>query len=140
MKCCKTCQLWDYESAKDKGGKVRADYSARCRWVSKELWPSAVAPMSSRVKATWSEARGGVECKCYAPTTDITSEEGQMKDFPETTEHQKKKARELLSTLTILFPKIEEGPKQRCPICCEADLDCATCVLESVAQHFPPAP
>jgi len=46
------------------------------------------------------------------------------------------RAKKVLSMLDVLFPGMSKGPKERCPICCEPDLDCAVCMVESVAQHF----
>jgi hypothetical protein len=59
---CGTCKWWDRDAAKDKAGRVRADWGAECQWPVPKL------PSSTRQSgiALWPMTRnGGTACPCW---------------------------------------------------------------------------
>ena len=88
VRCCKSCGLWDIESAKDKAGRVRKDTVVRCLWKMEHPLPDSVSAygMPLRVEAGFMPASCGTKCQCWVDRTSNT--EGlRTRHFVEGTQH-----------------------------------------------------
>ncbi len=58
---CKTCVHWDIAAARDKAGRVRRRYAAKC------LWPIPLVPSSARdtIRLVYMSALDGTLCQCW---------------------------------------------------------------------------
>jgi len=63
---CRDCKLYDLDRVKNARGAIMSKRAARCRWESKEQWPTAVIEsMNRRPKATYMPPNVEHRCPCF---------------------------------------------------------------------------
>ena len=63
---CKDCGLWDIEAAKkDKAGRFKRNWPAKCLWVSTEKWPISIKYPFQVATAGYVNANDGHYCPCF---------------------------------------------------------------------------
>ena len=63
---CRTCAFWDIDNARDRAGRIRKEWSARCLWRSTEVWPVSIAhPDNHRPVPRFMTADRGQDCPCW---------------------------------------------------------------------------
>lgn len=68
-RCCKTCEHWDVESAKDKAGRVRSDRAAKCQFAQSEQGQSVIRSLPywvGKIEIRWTPALDGSNCRAWA--------------------------------------------------------------------------
>ena len=67
VQCCATCALFDLDATRDKAGRIRKDWAAKCLWVSAEVYPESVYRYADRPQALYMKPRFGITCKAWKP-------------------------------------------------------------------------
>lgn len=65
VKSCKSCALWDIDSARDSAGRVRYGAIVKCGCKSTEIRPASVSSYISRETGGWTSPHNGTDCLCY---------------------------------------------------------------------------
>ena len=63
--CCRTCQLWDIDAARDKAGRVQKKAWVLCTWKSSEMWPDSIHPATHRAAPGRISGYHGEACLCW---------------------------------------------------------------------------
>lgn len=72
MASCRDCKLYDLDAVKNARGAVMKNKTARCLWVSTEVWPASVrSPFNTRPSASWMEPDDGARCGRFIKRDDV---------------------------------------------------------------------
>jgi hypothetical protein len=69
MTRCRDCALYDLDAVKDKAGRVRSGWTAKCRWLSTEDYPLSALSNGYRPVVGYMEPNQGDGCPCFIERT-----------------------------------------------------------------------
>lgn len=64
---CRNCALYDAAKAQDAAGRFRNQWSARCLWVSSEVYPLSIGRHQTRPSPHYMQPNDGEGCPCFTP-------------------------------------------------------------------------
>lgn len=76
MATCRECKLFDLEACKDKAGRVRKTWAAKCLWKPRALpcWAAGRGVMSA---SAYMQPDDGHGCQCFVKRATTPQEAGK---------------------------------------------------------------